>query len=357
MVSDQDAVPPPPGFAPDPPGSHFDPNQPEHLSTVTVATGNSDVIWAAHNNGHLFFSTNGTDNNPSWTRVDENGGGLPDRWISTVQIDPENHAHIYVAMMGWESDNLWETTDNGATWTDVSGNGSMSIPNAPISAMTMHPNLDGWLFVGTDIGIFSSSDNGLSWSTSPEGPAAVPVEQLLWKDHHSLLAVTHGRGMYVATEDSVVADDDKFLDGVVSGGTLMDASTSNNIYYSILPSPTGNPQKQIVEVIFQGTSTTETPTVFQFRLQSKMLGGPVGNVIQSIVLLNYDTGQYEQMDVRSAALEDETILVTPTGDISRFVHSITKEITARIKWESPQFIDPPFSWSVDIDESIWLIKE
>ncbi len=159
--------------------SHFDENSPYNLSTIAVAKGNSDVIWAAHNNGSLYVTSDGTALAPTWARVDENGVGLPDRWISTIVIDPTNHSHIYIAFMGWEDDNLWETTDNGNTWRDISGTGPLSIPNAPISGLALQPHRPGMLYVGTDIGVFTSTDNGVMWTTQTDGPGTVPVEQLL----------------------------------------------------------------------------------------------------------------------------------------------------------------------------------
>lgn len=337
------------------PNSHFNPNAPENISTIDVAIGNSDIIWAAHNNGNLYYTTNGTAASPTWIRVDENGVGLPDRWISTIRINPNDHNHVYVAFMGWESDNLWETTDGGTTWTDVSGNGTHAIPSAPISALAIHPNLSGWLFVGTDIGIFSTHDNGLTWSTTPEGPAATPVEQLLWKNHHELLAVTHGRGMFLATEKSVLPEADKLLDGVITSGSLADVFSSNDVYMELDPSPTGNPIKQIVELIVQSTSTSAAPGTFHFRVQASMAGGPTGDVLQEIKLFNYNTNAFETLDTRPAENSDQTVLVIPGGDLSRFVQSGTGEITAVVKWTSPSFAGATFNWSVDLDEAVWVI--
>ena len=147
-IKDSIAPPPPPGFgggrgrgsrgdfgnrdnSPGEDQSHFNPNNPNNISTLAVAEGNSNIIWAAHNNGSLYKTSDGTDPSPNWTRVDENGTGLPDRWISTVVIDRTDHDHVYVALMGWESDNIWETTDGGANWQDVSGTGVEALPDAP----------------------------------------------------------------------------------------------------------------------------------------------------------------------------------------------------------------------------------
>ncbi len=337
------------------PNSHFDPNSPYNLSTVAIAQGNSNVIWAAHNNGNLYRTSNGTNTNPAWTRVDTNGVGLPDRWISTILVDPNNHNVVYVALMGWEDDNLWKTTDNGSSWTDVSGAGIASIPNAPISAFAVHRNLPGWLYAGTDVGVFMSDDNGATWSTQPGNPGTVPVEQLLWKDNHTLVAVTHGRGMFLAVENSVAPQETKLVDGVLLSGGLPDLFTSNNQFMKLNPAPSTNLRKQVVEMIIQSTSSFATPDVFQFRLQARMTGGSSGNVRQRVELLNYQTNKFEVVDLRNASNTNDTVLIEPSGDTNRFIHPSVKEITARIKWTSPVFSGTPFAWFVEVDEAVWLI--
>ena len=646
----KDSIEPPPGgfgLADEKiPQSHYNPNSPWNLSTIAVAEGNSDIIWGAHNNGQLFFTTNGTDANPVWTRVDENGVGLPDRWISTVVIDRNDHSHVYVALMGWEGDNLWETTDSGLTWTDITGVGLNSIPDAPISALAIHRNIAGWLYVGTDVGVFTSSDNGTTWSTNSEGPSNAPVEQLLWKDDDELLAVTHGRGMFIADvqalsldfdfpngqpliidpaggttmrvevldngavpqsgtgmlhvdtgggfvaipmnevspniydavfpssncgsivkyyvsaqsqlagqffdpsgapanfftaisaaqlnttfiddfeadlgwtvsgdatdgqwdrgvpigggdrgdpptdadgsgscyltdnedgnsdvdggstiltsplldgigagggeailsyyrwysnhtgnapeadifvveisndggstwtnletvgptgvevrggwffkqfkvsdfvvptnqmrirftasdladgsvveagvdglllqvadcENQTVPESHKLSDGVLAGGSLADVFASDDVYMELDPTPTKNLLKQTIHLILQSTSPSTSPGNFQFRFESSMVGGPSGDVIQTIELFNYSTNTFELLDTRAVANTDESILISPGGDLSRFVQSGTDEITASIKWKSESFSGTPFTWSVDVDEAVLLIS-
>ena len=45
--------------------------------------------------------------------------------------------------------------------------------------------------------IFASRDDGQTWTTSTIGPGTVAVDELVWKDDRTLLAATHGRGLYL----------------------------------------------------------------------------------------------------------------------------------------------------------------
>lgn len=147
----------------------------------------------------------------------------------------------------------------------------------------------------------------------------------------------------------------KLLDGVVVAGQLSDVFESNDIYLDVDPSPTQNLIKQKVDIIFQSEANTADPASFSFRVESKMAGGPSGDVIQTINLWNYQNGSWELFDTRSAATVDELIQINPANDVTRFLQPITNEMTAKVTWKSESFSGMPFVWTVEIDEATWLV--
>lgn len=202
-------APPVPAPLPgDPNGAHFAENSPYNISTMTIAEGDPNLIWVGHNNGQVWMTTNGTAVTPNWTRVDENGVGLPDRWISRIVIDRNNHNRVYVSVMGWATDNVWRTEDGGQTWTLIVGSGATQLPAAPVSALAQHHTQPMRLFVGTDIGIFTSTDDGATWTTSTQGPGTVSIEEFNWKDDNTLMAVTYGRGVFLGNVTSAPCNGD-----------------------------------------------------------------------------------------------------------------------------------------------------
>ncbi|MFG0331006.1 MAG: WD40/YVTN/BNR-like repeat-containing protein [Phycisphaerales bacterium] len=179
--------------------NHFAENSPWNISTITVAEGDSDIVFVGYNNGQVWYTTDGLATNPSWTRIDNNGETpLPARWISNIRIDPHRPGRVFVSLMGYEADNLWKSDFPFERWHVVDGFQSYRIPSVPISALALHPTQPGWIYAGTDIGVFTSMDGGRSWKTTNDGPSSAPVEQLIWRNDRELLAVTHGRGMYLA---------------------------------------------------------------------------------------------------------------------------------------------------------------
>ena len=182
----------------------------DNISAIAVARGNSNIVWIGLNNGEVYRSINATSATPAWITVDDNGATnpLPNRYITRIVIDPDNSSIAYVAMGGFSDGNLQKTT-NGSTFTDVTGTGATGLPFAPINGAARHPTNPLWLYVGTEVGIFTSMDGGATWSTTNEGPANVSVDELVFMHGSTtLLAATHGRGLFTAEARDCYADFD-----------------------------------------------------------------------------------------------------------------------------------------------------
>lgn len=80
--------------------------------------------------------------------------------------------------------------DNGLAWTDIHHN----LPAAPIYSLVVSPSNPNLLYVGTEVGVFASSNGGMTWSPGLGDPN-VPVMELFWMGP-KLVAATHGRGMF-----------------------------------------------------------------------------------------------------------------------------------------------------------------
>ncbi len=145
--------------------------------------------------------------------------------------------------------------------------------------------------------------------------------------------------------------------GTQTAGQLSDVFTSNNQYLKMLPGPAGNPlENRSVVMQFRAISPTSSPVDFAFRLEATMLGGPAGDVIQTVEFFNFTNGVFEQVDQRAAMTSDQPLEITPTGVFSRFIEAGTREVRSRVKWSTPSgFSGAPFSWSIDTDQAVWLM--
>jgi hypothetical protein len=169
------------------------------ISAIAVRPGNSSVVWAGHNNGELYVSSDALSAAPAWRAV----AGLPARFVSRIVFDPANADRVYLAFGGFTPGNLYVTNDAGATWSNIGA----ALPAAPIYALAIGRRNPQLLYAGTDVGVFASEDGGRSWSTSNDGPANVPVEELSWLDDDTLVAATHGRGAFLTQTSGTAAVD------------------------------------------------------------------------------------------------------------------------------------------------------
>jgi len=160
------------------------------ITAIAVADGDSDTVLVGHANGNVYRATDATAASPQWMQIDTNGIGAH-RQCLALCIDPDDHDLAYAGFGGFQADNLWRTANGGQTWTDISG----TLPDAPIRAITVHPQRSGWIYVATQVGLFASEDGGATWSATNEGPANVACHDLFWLGC-KLICVTHGRGMF-----------------------------------------------------------------------------------------------------------------------------------------------------------------
>lgn len=190
-----------------------------HRMLTSVAAGGpkvagvgSQVIYAGDETGRVYVTANAngapapwndktpvTQNTPTW-------GNFPVSSIAVNTTDATGST-AYVTVQGFNNGagHVFKTTDMGSSWTNLSGdpkNGG--IPDAPANSIAIDPSNAATIYVGTDVGVYVTSDNGAHWAeygpTSGAGMLPnVPVTKLdaiSTTNVHKLRASTYGRGMW-----------------------------------------------------------------------------------------------------------------------------------------------------------------
>ena len=207
------------------------------ISAIAVAPGNSNLIWVGHNNGDVYFTTNGTAAAPTWVRRDNQTPALPDRYVTRITIDPKNTARVFVTFGGFATDNIWRTTNSGANWGPLTG-----LPSAPVRDVEVHELYSNWLYAATEVGLLVSENDGVSW-TSTATPEFVSIDELFWSSH-KLYLVTFGRGMFsqlaLPQASAAVAGLPCRLNGPQTGPSLTSGVPvlGTNLTFSMTNSPT-----------------------------------------------------------------------------------------------------------------------
>lgn len=124
-------------------------------------------------------------------------GTIASAYISSLAWDP-NDVNVAYATLSRFGTNLYKSTNGGATWTASVGTGPTALPAVPALSVVVNPGDSQQVFVGTDLGVFTSIDGGASWYLENTGFANTPVEALAFNDTapRQLYAFTHGRGAW-----------------------------------------------------------------------------------------------------------------------------------------------------------------
>ncbi|HUB77239.1 MAG TPA: hypothetical protein VMB03_00515 [Bryobacteraceae bacterium] len=160
-------------------------------SVIVVAPSDSNTVYAGTQGGVLQVTRNAlAGTGAAWA---DHTAGLPQRFITSIVVDPSNPALAYVALSGFGSGHVYVTSDAGATWQNISGN----LPNAPVNDLALDPDADGTIYAGTDTGVFVSNNSGGIWTPLGNGlPNAVVTGVRFHRATRTLRVSTHGRGMW-----------------------------------------------------------------------------------------------------------------------------------------------------------------
>ncbi len=163
------------------------------VNCIAISYQNPDVAYVATapyngSRGNVFVTLDG---GASWNIITEN---LPDRFFMDLEVDPTNDSIAYVAVGGYGSSHLYRTKDYGQTWEDI----GVGLPDLPTNAIAIDPLFPTNIYIGNDLGVFSSVDNGTSWQSYLDGlPEAVIVFDLkISPANRKLRVATHGNGAY-----------------------------------------------------------------------------------------------------------------------------------------------------------------
>jgi len=170
------------------------------ILSIGVSSTNKDTLYVGtaptHTTAGIFRSGNG---GTSFTNIT---GSLPNRYLRRITVDPKNSKIVYATFSGFGTGHIFKSTDAGMSWTDI----STSLPDIPFHCLAVHPKNANTIFAGCDLGVFYSQDGGSTWSAFNAAlPEVVMIFDLVVSPaDNSLLAFTHGRGLYKRDLSDVV---------------------------------------------------------------------------------------------------------------------------------------------------------
>jgi uncharacterized protein (TIGR03437 family) len=225
------------------------------VRSVWVQPAAPNVIFGAS----AFGLVRSTDDGNTWTLVSSGDA------FSILAFDPFTAATLYLV----DGNAISRSTDNGQTFVPLS-----PVPNhAALFALAPDPHRAGVLYAGASVGIFQSSDGGVTWSLKLSGVARV------------LVADPNSSAFYASLSDYGIV---KSTDGF--------ATTS----------PVGPNQPSVVQLLVSGPNLFEisspTTDVFAMKLDNN------GNVVYS----TYFGGSGSDAATALAVGSDGSLYITGT---------------------------------------------
>jgi photosystem II stability/assembly factor-like uncharacterized protein len=157
------------------------------------------LLYVGSDDGRLHVTL---DTGKEWTELTSK---LPvRRWISRVV--PSEHAEgtVYITQRGREDDDfgvyIYKSTDHGRTIRSIAGN----IPVGPVNVIREDPRNPNVLYVGTDFGVYVSTNGGEKWEVLGANLPSQQVSDLQFSARDQIIVIsTYGRGIWAIDASAI----------------------------------------------------------------------------------------------------------------------------------------------------------
>ena len=187
------------------------------ITTISESPLNKNVLWAGTDDGNLQVTRDGQ----SWKNVVDKVPGVPKgTYVSRVVASRAGEGAAFVTFDGHRNGDfkvyVYATSDFGETWKSIASN--LPQNNGIVSVIREHPRNTNLLFVGTEFGLFASTDRGGNWMQMKLNLPTVPVDDILIHPRENdLILATHGRSFWI-------------LDDITTLEQLTDATLNSDVH-------------------------------------------------------------------------------------------------------------------------------
>jgi photosystem II stability/assembly factor-like uncharacterized protein len=177
-------------------------------SGLLVAGTDDGNVWLTRNDGGI------------WENLTGRFPGVPPKtYVSRIEPSRFDSATFYITFDNHRNGDFtpyaFVTTDFGKTFKSIVNNLPTGGPNF-VHVLREDPENRDLLFVGTDVGVYVSTNRGQGWEKFMTGLPTVPVPDLkIHPREHELIAGTHGRSIWIVD----IAPLEQMTTKVVAEGT------------------------------------------------------------------------------------------------------------------------------------------
>ncbi|MFC2107223.1 PKD domain-containing protein [Bacteroidota bacterium] len=165
--------------------------------SMAISASNTNYIYAATLDD-IYRTINGGGATQAWSNITSN---LPvsSSNITYVSVKSDAPDHIWVSMGGYNTHGVYESTNGGSSWSNISA----GLPQMPVMCVIQNTQYTAGieLYAATDIGVYAKRD-GANWFLFSSGlPNVVVTELEIYyyagnPANSKLYAATFGRGVW-----------------------------------------------------------------------------------------------------------------------------------------------------------------
>ncbi len=171
------------------------------VAAVERTTADTSTAWAATITGRVFISKN-VDADPagavSWTRLDDDVTNDPNRFVSSIYVDPADGNHAWISYSGFNlitpstPGHVFEVVYNPGTGTSTWTDRSHNLADIPVTDL-VRDDVTGDLYTANDFGVLILPGGTTSWVLAAPGMPNVEVTGLtIVPGARKLFAASHG---------------------------------------------------------------------------------------------------------------------------------------------------------------------
>jgi hypothetical protein len=169
------------------------------LFTISESPIKYGLIYAGTDDGRLWVTKDG---GKAWQEI--TAGLAPGKWMSRAVASAYKLGTVYLTQNGKRDDDftpyVWKSADFGKTWVSI----AKGIPVGPVNVIREDPVKEDILYVGTDMGVYVTTDGGKTWMVLGGNLPTAYVHDLIVHPRDNIIVIaTHGRGMWAMDADKV----------------------------------------------------------------------------------------------------------------------------------------------------------
>jgi photosystem II stability/assembly factor-like uncharacterized protein len=180
-------------------------------TSIAESKYDQDMLWVGTDDGLIQLTVDGGKN---WKKIDNLPGVPTNSYVHQIIASQHNKNIAYVCFnhhrYGDFKPYLLKTVDAGLTWKSVASDLPQRGSVYSIAEDHIDPNL---LFVGTEFGLFVSTNGGGNWIQMKSGLPTIAIRDIeIQRREDDLVLASFGRGFFVLDDYSALRNIGKELD-------------------------------------------------------------------------------------------------------------------------------------------------